>query len=792
MTSDTLFERLNTALEELQSNKQHFSDESYGVMLKVLVDARRDDRTIDEKSHHTSEIRLVTVMFVDVYESTRLAHDLDAGDWMAMIVGAHDRISEVVSEWDGEVGQYLGDGVLCFFGAQHSQADDALRCVSCALAIQDVINAYANEVFLLHGIEFAVRVGISTGRVVVGMIGNEVHQELLAMGLTTNLAARLQSIADPGEILVDATTYSRVRDHFVVTPRPAVPLRGFEDPVPYYVILSRDARTTTHFTRTSLRGIQLPFVGRTDEMSYLLANIKDASSVGSIFVTGEVGTGKSRLLQETLHRTRKETTHHFIMVAHYETRNNAWNLIHSLLINSCHLTEDMSPDIILRLITAWITRLWSHPSVPYIAERLATITGILPGAVNSSQSTRENIALLIELFKNISTSENLLIMVDNLQWADSISLRFLQSLAQTLEDTPSIILCSVQLSYMQGQPEYFNNFVSSEILTLPPLAATDTQQLVDLILEEVERVPPGLAPIINERASGNPFFVQELLGMLFENGVFQYNVDGRWRFNLMEYKNVSSLPDSLMGVFQARLDALTLECREVLQVAAIVGQTFWEGILHEILPWHLPPLLQKLHTRGVITRQTESDFEGEVQYSFQHTLYRDVAYEMLPRTRRQRYHHQTAEWLMTRIRQNPHYFPLLIQQLIAAEQYTGALRVSLEATQAQLQLDQPEAALIIVDRGLSLGRNVPREIALPIVCQLWALRCNVFLQIERYEEAVSAAKSALMLLEELPDSQLLNIRSQMMETLLHLYIEHHLADELNIKALKDRLNRLKM
>ena len=180
MTSDRQdpVEKLKIALAEVRENRAYFSDESFSTIVMALLDhIRRLQITANTTGATTDEIRLVTVIFIDVKDSTLLAQAMDTGDFKSVLEESHRRISSLITEWDGTIGQYLGDGVLAFFGAQKSRGDDALRCVACALAIQNAMNDYGNEVFLNHGVEFAVRIGISTGRLVVGMVGGADKQE---------------------------------------------------------------------------------------------------------------------------------------------------------------------------------------------------------------------------------------------------------------------------------------------------------------------------------------------------------------------------------------------------------------------------------------------------------------------------------------------------------------------------------------------------------------------------------------------------------------------------------------
>ena len=193
-------ERLKQALAEMRNQKEVFSEVTFAQVVMVLLEKLRRLQTIlPIENAAADEIRLVTVMFIDVKDSTEMAQSMDTSDWKGIIAATHERIADVVSQWDGQIGQYLGDGVLCFFGAQRSRGDDAPHAVACALQIQTVLGLYAETILERYKIEFGVRIGISTGRVVVGMIGSQTsRQELLALGPATNLAARLQGISPCG------------------------------------------------------------------------------------------------------------------------------------------------------------------------------------------------------------------------------------------------------------------------------------------------------------------------------------------------------------------------------------------------------------------------------------------------------------------------------------------------------------------------------------------------------------------------------------------------------------------
>ncbi|MDQ7035837.1 MAG: adenylate/guanylate cyclase domain-containing protein [Anaerolineae bacterium] len=190
-TPSKQIQRLKHALSEMRENKASFSDESFAQILMLLLKQMRRLQTSErQEMQPVDEIRLVTVMFIDVKDSTEMVHQVGASEWKNIIAKAHEWIANIITQWDGQIGQYLGDGVLCFFGAQHSRGADASYAVSCALAIQQAVANYAKKVNQQYDITFAVRIGISTGRVVVGMVGDASKQELLALGGPQRISLR--------------------------------------------------------------------------------------------------------------------------------------------------------------------------------------------------------------------------------------------------------------------------------------------------------------------------------------------------------------------------------------------------------------------------------------------------------------------------------------------------------------------------------------------------------------------------------------------------------------------------
>ncbi len=777
-------DKLQTALGEVLAQRDLFTGDSYNEIVLALHDKIRAVQAHAEASHGApasaapDEIRLVTVMFVDVSDSTRLAERFEAEDWKAIIGGAHALLSEVVSAWDGQVGQYLGDGLLCFFGAHHSVGDEAVRAVSSALAAQEAIAGYSRRVRALYGVDFSVRIALSTGRAVVGLVGGGEKQELLAVGTPTNLAARLQSLCAPGSVVIDAQTYRRVRRHFIAHAHPVIQVKGFEDPVEYFTVAGWRRHRPAQLVSNTVAGIETVFVGRAAELEHLLGICQRALTTGrfqAATLSGDVGIGKSRLLQETLLRAAALPFTQLTVAGSYEKRQVSYSLFANLLAANCNLREDTPRAEAEQLIEAYVTQSWPDQQAARCAEVMGFVAGygfderpsvraLKPGSRGQRQAVY---AALAAWFRGLAQQGPLLIGVDNLQWLDRESLGFLDYLAQELADLPGALLAAARPELDVYYPGYQADFPAHTLMALGRLTEDGTAALVDTILRHVDRVPAALPALICERAEGNPLFVEEFLHMLFDSGVFEPQEDGRWRVNLFLYGTMAfKLPNGLLALLQARLDELPLTTRQALQAAAVMGQTFWAGALAGIVGQEVVQhALENLEARGIVVQCQQSSFEGEREYAFRHTLYREVAYAMLTRPNREAYHRQAAAWLAERGRSLPDYLALLADHYLKGQQQHEALITYLRAAEDRHARGLLDEALKMVDGGLNAAREIPREIALPLVSRLWLTQGMALNALDRYDESSAASQTALMLMDELPPHQMREERATAANTL---------------------------
>ncbi len=750
--------RLKKALAEVLAQRQHFSDDTIREIFRALNDKIS---TLEAPLTDLAatlpvgdQIRLVSVMFVDVENSTRLAQILGE-DWKPLLDEMHSRVARIVDDWRGEVGQYLGDGLLCFFGAHHSRGDDAARTVGCALAIQAMALAFARDIELHYGEEVALRVGISTGRVVVGVIGTAAKREVAAVGSTTNLASRLQHLCPPRHVLIDADTYYQVRERFVVQTQTPVKLKGFDIPLNFYLVVG--PRQPGGLATDNLAGIPLPFLGRAVEIAHLTRLWQDALAEGAlhaISIYGDVGVGKSRLLQETLAGLQASDARPYVvtLTAEDDQRTGTYALLRQLLAELCRQADGETVLTPAR-IGACLRKTWPGSD----ADAATTVISRLLGIVSDEGEVipLDPLETAVRWLLSLAGDRPLLLVVDNLELADHTSLDLLEYLALVGVGHPGLVLAAGRADLRDRRPQFMASSARLTEMTLGGLDAGAARTLVEAVVRHVDDCPPGLVERVCALSEGNPLFIEEFLRMLFDTRVFVPVGSGHWRANNFLYRTLEVVaPPGLLGIFQARLDDLPPLAQRVIQAAAVVGPAFWEGAVSHLTGYPTQPVLDELVAHGLLTMENTHGPNGQPDYRFRHALYRDVAYSMLTRPDREAYHRRAAEWLE---RWTDHYrelLPLRAEHLVEGQRREQALAVYLTAAVDRIQRGQFQEALKRIESGLASARDVPRLTALPLVSQMWMWQAYVLLALRRYGEASAAAHSALMLMGELPDDAL--------------------------------------
>ena len=773
------------ALQEIRTLRDYFSPETYDYVCGLLQHESRDE-TIDGNGNalpqQDDEIRLLTVVFVDIVNSTEHAQRLPEGRWKALLNTIHQRLASVVLQWNGEIGQYLGDGLLCFFGLSHSYVDDASRAVGCALQLISSIRTMDERAGY---VPLQIRIGISTGRVVVGLIGHNVKRELLALGSATNLAARLQGQATPGSVIVDMATYARVRDDFVIEAHEPVQLKGYDQPVVFYEVSKRRYRPFTELTSPLLIGQETEFIGHVSTLRHMTdisRTAHDQSIAQGLMIHGDVGTGKSRLLQEfvRLNLRMQDAPAVFVIQGKREVITEPLslmkNMLYRLIESSVEGLTPQNEDSLRR----YLEFVWP---VDY-AEKGAAVFASLMGLADSEElqsvytnySTPEArlsaaIEWSVQLIDAIVQDQHMVMVVDDVQWADSLSVQWLLQLMQHYARSPVSFFLSTSTRHFNSQIRVFSRAIAFDTVQLGPLNALAQIELVESLLRPVTIIPDSLVALITERSQGNPMFIVELIKMFFDLEVLQPISENEWRFDPMRYEHaIPNLPQSLLGVLQSRIDDLPDEARYLLQLASIIGRDFWKQTLDHLFQRDSGMWIRMLIDRGLVREdemittllqtselilpedQTSDEMSqgyrarsGDEQFHFVQPYYQEVAYGMLPVQKRLELHQSVATWYESIIAVQPSYFPQYIWQLIAAGEYLRTLQGFLQLLKLRIIRDFSTNVLRMLPRIIEVADNLPAEQANPYLAQIWYHVGLMYTFQSEHTEAIEALTQGLNL-----------------------------------------------
>jgi class 3 adenylate cyclase/tetratricopeptide (TPR) repeat protein len=601
------------------------------------------------------ERKYVTVLFADVVDSTGLGERLDPEQVAEIMNGAFAFLNASVKKYDGTIARLLGDAILAFFGAPVAHEDDAERAVRAGLDIQAAAREYAEEVRRNYGVDFKVRVGINTGLAVLAAVGDEIRTEYTAMGDTTNVAARLQSAAEPGTVLISADTYHLVKQLFELRPRGGAMVKGKSAPIVTYEVLA--PRAVPGKVR-GLEGLASPLVGRAAEFKLVNDKLNEVREGRGAFVAviGEAGLGKSRLLAEV-----SESAKSGPQVAWLEGRALSYEQAvtyfpwRQVIRGAIGAKEGEAPEAVRE-------KLHSDPACGAMSEGdpqyLEVILSVESDATRKAVAALEGDALVEHIAAAnrgyLRARANLIptvIVLDDLHWADTASLDLLLSVAGLVEDLPLLITCLLRPDKdapSWSATEKARSQVGArytEIL-LEPLDAAHSKELLGNLLY-IEDLPDSVRRLILNKAEGNPFFVEEVIRTLIDSEyIVQEN--NHWRAT-REIVNVS-IPDTLTGVLSARIDRLPENTKHVAQTAAVLGRIFaYRALMATCAAAPLPEQIEDVAPHlGVLTYEElvrERVHDPELEYIFKHALTQEAAYELLLIRRRKELHRRAGEVL---------------------------------------------------------------------------------------------------------------------------------------------------
>jgi class 3 adenylate cyclase len=588
------------------------------------------DKILTTRSSVEGERKLVTVLFADVANFTTISEKLDPEEIHEIMDACFKILMDEIHKYEGTINQFTGDGVMALFGAPLAHEDHAQRACHAALAIQNSLDRYSQKLKEDLSIDFKMRLGLNSGPVVVGAIGDDLRMDYTAIGDTINLASRMQSSAAPGTVLVSSHTHKLAKDFFAFTSLGKLPVKGKEEPQDAYVLLS-PTEVTTRIGASAVAGLT-PFVGRVREMETLKESLDKArAGQGQVVgIVGEAGVGKSRILLEM----KRLFTDMALLEGHclHYGGSMAYLPVLDILRSYFGIKEGEQELPVKRKMRERVSLLDEN-----LKTLLAPLYDLLSLKVDDEtylklepKDKREKIfEALRDLLVRESQVRPLVLVIEDLHWIDTTSEEFLDYLIGWLANARILLI----LLY---RPEYTHRWGNKSYYTtirVDQLPLSTSAELVQSILSEGEIVPE-LRDLILGKAAGNPLFMEELTHSLLENGSIQKKED---RYVLSKKFSDIQVPDTIQGIIAARIDRLDESLKRIMHVASVIGREFAFRILQSITEMKEELKAHLLNLQGLEFIYEKRLFP-ELEYIFKHALTQEVAYNSLLLSRRKEIH----------------------------------------------------------------------------------------------------------------------------------------------------------
>jgi len=661
-------EQLKQTITALEAQRASLGDD---IVETALGPLREKLAALQAKKNPEAQQRkLITVLFADVSGFTHMSEQLDHEEVSEVMNTLWSRLDKTILDLGGMIDKHIGDAVMALFGAPTAQEDDAERAIRAALRMQAEIKnwkaAFSKANPTLYGLvqNIQMRIGINTGPVLLGTVGTT--GEYTAIGDTVNLASRLEHAAPVGGVLISQDTYQHVRGIFEVTPLEPIQVKGKSEPIQVYVVNARRPRSFRITTR-GVEGIETRMIGREVELGKMqtaFQAVLDGRGVHLINIVAEAGTGKSRLLYEFIKWLEEQ---HFALSlfkgrATPEMMHTPYALVRNLLSTSFEIQDSDTGSEAREKLERGILASMSKDQVtgaeaPFIGHLIGydySSDSRLAGIQGDARQIRDlAFHYMTQFFVNSTRNQPGVLLLEDIHWADNGSLDLIEHVMKDRPDMPFLIVCLTRPVLFEERPGWGDGPFEHLRLDLQPLTVQDSRQLVADILQRVPEIPPALVDIIINRAEGSPFYVEELIKALIDEGIILRDAE-EWRVQADRLHDLK-VPATLTGVLQARLDNLPVADREVLQQASVVGRVFWNKVVEHM---HNPEShtldasvivaerLEKLEKKELIFHRDASAFAETPEYIFKHAILHDVTYESVLLRLRKVYHIQVAENLI--------------------------------------------------------------------------------------------------------------------------------------------------
>jgi class 3 adenylate cyclase/tetratricopeptide (TPR) repeat protein len=595
------------------------------------------DKILITRSSIEGERKLVTVLFADVANYTAMSEKLDPEEVHQIMEGCFKILMDEIHRYEGTINQFTGDGVMAIFGAPVAHEDHAQGACYSALSIQKAMVKYNEKVKKNFGVDFRMRIGMNSGQVVVGSIGDDLRMDYTAVGDTTNLASRLESMASPDSILVSQDTFRLVRDFFEFETLGPVEVKGKEEPQEAFKLL-KSSGVETRIGAAVAKGLTR-FVGRKNSM----AALKEAydwvlSGSGQVVaVVGEAGVGKSRLLLES--RSQLLQGEYIYLEGRCLHFGGSMSYLPFLdVLRSYFEIEDGDREGgIKKKMAEKLAALDRNlgRALPPLMELLSLKVEDEDFLKLGPQQRREKTFEAIrDVLIRVSQERPLILAVEDVHWIDKTSEELLDYLIGWLASARILIVLPYRPEYTHqwGSKSYYRK------IGLNQLTTESSAELVQAILEEGE-VSSEIRELILNRTSGNPLYLEELTHSLLENGSIQKK---EHQFVFSGTASAIQIPDTIQGIIAARMDRLEDNLKRTMQVASVIGRDFAFRILQTITGLREELKANLLNLQG-LEFIYEKNLFPELEYIFKHALTQEVAYNSLLQKRRKEIHEKIGK-----------------------------------------------------------------------------------------------------------------------------------------------------
>jgi class 3 adenylate cyclase/tetratricopeptide (TPR) repeat protein len=583
------------------------------------------------------ERRIVTVLFADLAGSTALGELLDPEDIRRVQNELFEFLNAEVVRFGGTTEKFVGDAILAVFGIPQAHEDDPERAVRAALAAHERFADFADAVRSRYNASVGLRIGVNTGEVVSSREA-AARGELMVSGDAVNVAARLEQGAHPGEVLVGRRTHAATSRTVVYGTRRELDARGKSAPVSAW-----DVRAVGAVPAVRPSEFSAPLIGRDDELTLLetVAVRSQRERVPQLVTLfGPAGVGKSRLVSELLARFPRARVLKGRCLP-YGEGITYWPLAEAAKGHAEILDND-AVEVALEKLRAAV-ELVVEEKAPEVFDAIAWTIGFAGNdSPLSSTDTQTVGALLADGWQRyigaLGRRGLTVVVIEDIHWASASLLELVEHLVDQTADACVLLVCTARPEFLTEHPSWGAGKQNASALSLTPLSAEESEQLVSTLLGEAQ-VPEDVRRPLLSSAEGNPFFLEEMLQMLIDEGALERQ-NGGWAATrrLAELR----VPDSVHGVIAARLDLLERDAREALRRCSVVGRVFWPAAVGVE-----ESLVAELTGTGIVSAHPLSVMAGLREFSFKHALTRDVAYGSLARPERRELHLRVAEWIQS-------------------------------------------------------------------------------------------------------------------------------------------------